>query len=208
MLASNAQSLGKNVRMTTLAYPLILASASPRRQELLRQAGYSFEVVPCTVPEPAEPADGVSAAAWAESLAYFKARSVAENNPHALVIGADTIVARGQTIIGKPTDQADARRILTTMFAGRNDVITGLAVIPPPPHKRIITSVISTIVMRPMTDQELEDYLAGGAWRDKAGAYAFQEGGDIFVRNLQGSVSNIVGLPKEKLQEILQQFAV
>ncbi|MBN1436993.1 MAG: septum formation protein Maf [Sedimentisphaerales bacterium] len=194
--------------MATLAYPLILASASPRRQELLHQAGYSFTVAPCRLPEPAEPADGVIPAAWAESLAYFKARCVANENPAAIVIGADTIVARGATIIGKPVDQDDARRILTTMFAGRNDVITGLAIIPPVPHKRIITSVTSTIVMRPMTDQELEEYLAGGVWRDKAGAYAFQEGGDKFVQSLQGSVSNIVGLPCEKLQEILQQFAV
>lgn len=194
--------------MATLSHRLILASGSPRRSELMREAGYDFEIVPSTIAEPINPAAGMHAAAWAEALAYFKARSIADKHPDAIIIGADTVVARGDAIIGKPIDKEDARRILTTMFAGRNDVITGLAIIPPPPQQRIITHVTSTIIMRPMVAEELEEYLESGAWQDKAGAYALQEGGDKFVQTLEGSVSNIVGLPLEKLEELLKPFEI
>ena len=190
-----------------LTHPLILASASPRRRELLREAGYHFQVVPPPIEEPPMPPTApLTASAWAEALAYFKARAVADLHPKALVVGADTIVAREHHIIGKPRDRADARRILTSLFAGPSEVITGLAVIAPPPTPRIITHVCSIIVMRPMDHDELEHYLDSGAWRDKAGAYALQEGGDRFVQSIQGSISNIVGLPMEQLQHILTHF--
>ena len=185
---------------------LILASASPRRRQLLQDAGYDFEVVPPPVAEPVIPAAKVIPHFWAEALAYFKARSVAELHPEALVIGADTIVTHGDRIIGKPADLAHARRILTTQFGGKNDVITGLALLHPGQFHSIITHVTTTLVLRPMTETELEDYLAGGAWRGKAGAYALQEGGDKFVQSAHGSESNVVGLPLEKLQEILSKI--
>lgn len=122
-------------------------------------------------------------------------------------MGADTVVAHGPEIIGKPKDQADARRILTTQFAGRNDVITGVAVLYPPDHRRMITHVITTIMMQAMTESELEEYMAGGAWQGKAGAYALQEGGDKFVLSMDGSESNVVGLPMEKLTEIFSRIS-
>ena len=192
--------------MSKLLHPLILASASPRRQELLSAAGYGFTVIKPPVEEPAIPSQAQIPAAWAESLAYFKARSVAQLHPHALVIGADTIVCHDGQIIGKPADLADARRILARQFSGRNDVITGLAVLLLERQERIITHVTTTLIMRPMTEIELEEYLASGAWRGKAGAYALQEGGDKFVLSAQGSESNVVGLPMEKLAEILGHF--
>jgi septum formation protein len=186
-----------------LPYPLILASASPRRRQFLRDAGYDFEVVPPPIEEPAEPPVGIESAVWVETLAYLKARSVFELHPNALVIGADTVVTYENQIIGKPADLAHARRILTTQFGGKNDVITGLAVLHPGRFGCIITHVTTTLIMRPMTATELEEYLAGGAWRGKAGAYALQEGGDKFVQAAHGSESNVVGLPMEKLREIL-----
>jgi septum formation protein len=189
------------------SYPLILASASPRRRELLRAAGYAFEVVPPVLSEPPLPASRLIApAVYAEALAYFKARAVADERAEALIIGADTIVVHGDAIIGKPVDEADARRILTTLFAGPNEVITGLALLCPPREKRIITHVSTKLLMRAMTPRELDDYLAGGAWRDKAGAYALQEGGDQFVLSMEGSASNVVGLPMERLAELLEEF--
>ena len=148
----------------------------------------------------------VDAPTWAQALAYFKARAVADLHRHALVLGADTVVARDHHIIGKPRDVQDARRILTHLFAGPSQIITGLALIPPSPDHRIITHESSQIVMRPMDHDQLEEYLATGAWRDKAGAYALQEGGDQFVQTIQGSTSNIVGLPMERLQNILAPF--
>jgi len=195
------------VMMQKLAYPLILASGSPRRRQLLAAAGYTFEVVEPPFEEPVPPTTQASAAAgWAEALAYYKAAAVAQCYADAIVIGADTVVVYGEELIGKPKDEADARRILSTKFAGRNEVITGLAVLPPQTERRIITHVRTTLMMRPMTSEELEDYLASGAWRGKAGAYALQEGGDKFVLSTQGSESNVVGLPMEKLKELLSRI--
>ena len=191
----------------TLPFPLILASGSPRRRELLSAAGCDFKAVRPPLDEPRVPPGAAHCpAAWAEALAYFKARAVADQFPDALIIGADTLVVHANTVIGKPTDQADARRILSTNFAGHNEIITGLALLYPSRNKRIITHVSTIVTMRRMQPDELEEYLASGAWRDKAGAYAFQEGGDKFVRSLQGSRTNIVGLPMEKLKQLLTEF--
>jgi len=191
-----------------LPYPLILASASPRRRELLEHAGFVFSVVAPPLHEPAPPeGPPITAAPWAEALAYFKARSVARHHPEAIIIGADTVVTHQNRIIGKARDEAEARHILSTMFAGPSRIITGLAVTCPVLDKRIITHEITSLVMRPMAEPELDDYIAGGAWRDKAGAYALQEGGDRFLQSLTGSESNVIGLPLEKLQQILSLFA-
>jgi len=193
----------------SLCAPLILASASPRRRELLRAAGYHFTVAPPTRAEPAVASLAhVPPAARAEALAYFKARAVAAAHPEAIVVGADTLVVHEGETLGKPRDQAHARRILSTMFAGLSDVITALAVLGPSPNERIITHVTTSLIMRPMDQLELETYLASDAWRDKAGAYALQEGGDRFVRSIEGSRTNIVGLPMERLNEILRRFRV
>jgi len=189
-----------------LSCRLILASASPRRRQLLSDAGYEFEVAPPEVAEPNTPPDGVLPAVWAETLAYLKARSVAELHPGALVLGADTIVTYGGQIIGKPSDLDHARHILTRQFGGKNDVITGLALLHPGRIERIITHVRTTLTMRPMTEAELTEYLDSGAWLGKAGAYAWQEGGDKFVLSSRGSESNVVGLPLEKLEEILSEI--
>jgi septum formation protein len=186
-----------------LPYQLILASGSARRRDLLAEWGYAFEVVSPPLPEPpAPPSEALSPAAWAEALAYFKAYAVAETYPEVIVVGADTVVVHDKEVIGKPKDEADARRILTTQFAGRNEVITGVAVLYPPDRRRILTDVVTTIIMRAMTESELEAYMASGAWEGKAGAYALQEGGDKFVLSMDGSESNVVGLPMEKLEEI------
>ncbi|OQA10841.1 MAG: Septum formation protein Maf [Firmicutes bacterium ADurb.Bin373] len=186
---------------------MILASGSPRRAELLRTAGYDFEVVIPPYTEPAGPPRWTfAAAAWAEALAYFKARSVGQLHPETVIIGADTVVVHEDRIIGKARDEQDARRILSTLFAGRSEVITGLTVLSLDQNRRIITHETTSLIMRPMNPDELEDYLRSGAWRDKAGAYALQEGGDKFLQSMEGSESNVVGLPMERLKNILLQF--
>jgi septum formation protein len=188
-----------------LPHPLILASASPRRRVLLSEAGFTFDVLAPNISEPTLPQNqSVNGKVWAETLAYFKARTISLNHPEAIVIGADTLVLHGKQIIGKPADQEDARRILTTMFGGKNQVITGLAILKSKTHQKIITHVSTTLTMREMKCEELEAYLAGGAWQDKAGAYALQEGGDKFLESMDGSYSNVVGLPMEKLNELLR----
>ena len=190
-----------------LTHPLILASDSPRRHELLREAGYRFKGVSPPFPEPPlTSAKKIPPATWAESMAYFKAKSVFENNPASIVIGADTIVVHNHKILGKPADKTDARRMLTTLFSGTNQVITGLAILGPETNQRTITSDTTILTLSPMNPQQLDHYLDSNAWQEKAGAYAIQEGGDKFVKSIQGSRSNIVGLPLELLKKLLAPF--
>jgi len=184
--------------------PLVLASGSPRRQQLLRQAGYHFEVAPAPVPEPRiVPRQGLHPAGCAEASAYFKAAAVARDYPGRIVLGADTIVVHDGVVLGKAHNESDARHMLTRHFAGINEVITGLALIDTTRGRRLITHDRTRLKLRAMSEDEIEAYLAGGAWRGKAGAYALQEGGDRFVEEIEGSESNVVGLPLETLAEAL-----
>lgn len=182
---------------------IILASQSPRRIALLREAGIAFEAV---TPRHAEPdlADWpLGPAAFAESAAYFKARSVAEDHPDRIVLGADTVVALGGVIFGKPADAADARRILAALAGTTQQVITGVALYRHAARRRLIRHAVTHVTMRPMTDAELDEYIAGGEWEGKAGAYGIQGTADRFVERTEGSFSNVVGLPVELVVEML-----
>lgn len=182
----------------------LLASSSPRRRKLLRDAGLQFEVCEPPIPEPDE-ATPMCPAALAESLAYFKARSVAERNPGCLVLGADTVVALGSEILGKPADAAEAERMLRSLSGTRHAVITGLAVVAPDGRRRI-ASATSHVTMRPMTDEEVAAYVASGEWEGKAGAYAIQETADRFVERVEGSFDNVVGLPVELVRRLIDSI--
>ena len=191
----------------------VLASRSPRRCELLRRGGYRFTAVPPPVSEPQGLDESVPLAQVAQAMAYFKAASVRTSRPHDIILGADTIVAGQGEIFGKAKDQADARRILSALSATRHAVTTGLALLLPtapagggrtPP--RLLASETTFVTMRRISDAEIEQYVDSGEWRDKAGAYAIQETADAFVKKIEGSFSNVVGLPMEKLGEILKEF--
>jgi len=187
----------------------ILASRSPRRRELLERAGYRFRVVPPPLAEPPGLAPDAAPAQLAEALAYFKARSVHDGHPDRVVLGADTVVARGRRIFGKPADAADARRILSTLSDSRHSVTTGLAVLipvaEPDSRDRLLASETTYVTMRRLGDEEIDAYVRSGEWREKAGAYAIQESADAFVDRLEGSFSNVVGLPMELLERLLNQ---
>jgi septum formation protein len=182
--------------------PLVLASSSPRRKQLLDEAGLGYEVVPPPLAEPVHLGEGLPPARRAEALAYFKARAVADVRPEALVLGADTVVAVGGEVVGKPADAADARRILRLLSGTRQAVITGVALLGP--GRRSIASETTYVTMRDMGDDELEAYIASGEWEGKAGAYAIQETADRFVTKLEGSFSNVVGLPMELVSRLLR----
>ncbi len=182
---------------------VILASGSPRREQLLRELVEKFEIIPAQVDEPGYYGQALCPELWVESLAYLKAAEVAQGNPAALIIAADTICAHSGKIIGKPNDEAHARYILTNYFAGVGRVITGVTILKPDEGVRIVDHVVTELTMRAMTECEREEYLASGTWQGKAGAYAYQEGGDRFVETINGSESNVVGLPVEWLQEKL-----
>jgi septum formation protein len=184
---------------------MVLASASPRRRQLLSDAGYAFEVVPPDVDESQFPVVA-DPRGHAEQLALAKARSVASRYPDALVIGADTLVDFDGEIIGKPRDAADAERITMKLFSAPHQVITGLALVRPSTSTQIVRSDVTTVYPRPMTPAQIAAHIAGGSWQDKAGAYAIQETGDAFVERIEGSLTNVMGLPLELLEDLLEDL--
>jgi septum formation protein len=186
--------------------PLILASGSPRRAELLREAGYRFEVVVPPWAEPDEFHPHVEAPRHAESLAYFKARSIANHNPKATILGADTISVLNGDIFGKPVDRQDARRILTRLAGTTHSVITAVTLLHPETDQREMRHAVSRITMRRIPAEELEGYLDTGHWMGKAGAYGIQDHGDRFLEHYEGSFTNIVGLPMELVGEMFAEW--
>lgn len=187
---------------------LILASASPRRRNLLAKLGLRFDVHACTLPEPQRKPASVAPAAWAEALACFKARAVAERFPGRWVLGADTIVVCGEELLGKPDGLDDARRMLELQVGRATEVITGVCVLrSADPSGRIVAHDVTTVWMRDAAD-EREAYLSSGDWRGKAGAYGIQSVGDRLVERIDGSLSNVVGLPRSLVKRMLRQAGV
>ncbi len=185
---------------------LLLASTSPRRQELLRKANYAFEVASPPLDEPDPLHAHVTPTSHVESLAFFKACSVASEYPTKTILGADTIAVLGEEIIGKPSDREDARRILTLLSGTVHNVITGLALLQPSLGRRMLTHDVSTIQVRSLSPEKIEAYLETDQWRGKAGAYGIQDHGDAFVEKTVGSFTNIVGLPMERLALMFSQW--
>jgi len=183
---------------------LILASSSPRRRALLREAGLDCRVVEPDIREP-DHILGLPPVQQAEALAYFKARTVQQRHGDAVLLGADTIVWAGGQILGKPRDGSEARSILQTLSGTTHEVITGVALLGPG-NLRIIASEITRVTMRPITPQEIEGYIESGEWQGKAGAYAIQETGDRFIECLDGSFTNVVGLPIELVKRMLVEL--
>lgn len=182
---------------------LILASSSPRRRELLSQGGYEFTAAPPRAEEPRD-LDISSPCEYAKFLARFKAAEVARRYPNDIVLGADTIVVCRDRIMGKPADADEARSMLAELSSTKHVVITGLALLGPGPAS-VIEADETYVTMRPMTTKEIEDYIRSGEWQGKAGAYAIQETADRFIVELDGSFSNVVGLPMELLERMLRQ---
>ena len=188
--------------MTTTVSQLILASSSPRRAELLRGMGLRFEIRIPTVCEPEPRSPGQIPKHWAEALSYFKARSVAKDLRDGVVLGADTIVSLGDEIIGKPADLDDARRILNALTGTTHDVITGVTLLNVETGARLIRHQTTAVTMKPMFEDTLERYLESGLWEGKAGAYGIQDSSDANIERLEGSYSNVVGLPTELVEQL------
>ncbi|MEE3348302.1 MAG: Maf family protein [Nitrospinota bacterium] len=187
--------------MTENTAKLILASQSPRRLELLRQITDQFEVVPSSVEEKLD--YGLRPEENVRLLARAKAESVAKKYPHCWVIGADTLVALHQEILGKPVDVADAERILRRLSSKEHRVITGICVVSP--GKTLDKAVISMVRFKSLSQEEISSYIQTGEPMDKAGAYAIQGKGSCMVRDFSGSHSNIIGLPIDELKILLEK---
>jgi len=181
---------------------LILASASPRRLELLRQIGVTPERV-----EPSAVDESVLARelprAHALRLAEAKARAIAPNHPGKFVLGADTVVALGRRILPKALDEDTARRCLAMLSGRRHRVIGGVALLSPDGRtaRRVVTT---TVAFKRLEPAEIDAYIESGEWHDKAGGYAVQGRAAAFVRFLSGSYSNVVGLPLYETMSLLK----
>jgi septum formation protein len=180
---------------------LILASASPRRQELLRGAGYEFVVYPAEINEQVFPPN-LPPIELAQHLSIVKARAVAARFPADLVLAADTIVVFGDKPLGKPADADDARRMLTLLSGTTHIVITGVTLACRQSDLEQTRTAMSAVRMRWLSTREIEAYVASNQWQGKAGGYGIQDQ-DPFVTRIAGSHSNIVGLPMEVTAEML-----
>lgn len=185
---------------------LILASASPRRAELLRQGGYAFEAVTPPLAEPDPFSMALPPELQAEASSFFKASAVSQTRHQGVVLGADTVVALGCQVFGKPRDADDACRILSTLAGTEHEVITGVTILDAHTRRRRIAHDVTRIRMRRLTDQQLRRYVDGGEWEGKAGAYGIQDRRDPFVERVEGSFTNVVGLPMELLANLLVEF--
>jgi septum formation protein len=187
------------------ALPLVLASASPRRARLLREAGVRFEVHPADLPEAIEP--GEAPAAYAARLALAKAQAVAARLPTApprLVLGADTIVVLDGDVLGKPAHALEAAALLSRLVGRSHRVVTAVALVDTASAQVRRAVVTSTVHMRPAGRAEIEAYAATEEPLDKAGAYALQGEGRRFVAGVEGSETNVIGLPLEETLELLR----
>jgi nucleoside triphosphate pyrophosphatase len=188
---------------------LVLASASPRRRELLARAGLRFDVVPADVPEQARP--GETPRALVERLAQAKAGAVRERlpaQPRRLVLGSDTVVVLDGEILGKPHDAEHALAILTRLSGQTHSVWTGVALLRTGDGARRLCSVESRVTLRPAAEAELRAYVATGEPLDKAGAYALQGEGRRFVSRVEGSESNVIGLPLDETLALLAELGL
>ena len=177
----------------------ILASASPRRKELLSLVVNDFEIVPSEIPEIVP--DDLEVEKHSEYLARLKANDIAKDYKDAIVIGADTSVIYGGEILGKPCDREDAKRMLRFLSGNTHKVITGCAVV----ENGVCNSfsVTTEVEFFELTDKEIEDYLDTSEPYDKAGSYGIQGFGGLFVKAIKGDYFNVVGLPVAHLKRFL-----
>ena len=184
---------------------LILASRSPRRRELLSQAGYQFEVCPPRESAESGPRTEESAGELVARLAFQKAADVAGRVPSGLILGCDTVAECEGQILGKPVDENHARQMLQRLSGRRHRVLSGLCLWPVPDGRPRVRLAATTLQMDRLTDQQLDAYVASGAWQGKAGAFGYQDRLG-WVHVIEGSESNVVGLPMNLLAEMLAHF--
>jgi septum formation protein len=185
--------------------PLILASASPRRVELLRQLSLDFKVVPGNVPEIHH--DQLTAQELSQVNAYRKARPVAKQCPDALVLAADTLVYLDTMLFGKPATLEEAYQMLEKLQGRTHQVITGICLLHLREHRQAVFAESTAVTFHPLDAVKIRRYLNRVNPLDKAGAYAIQEEGDLIVQKIVGSYTNVVGLPLERLTAELSAWA-
>lgn len=184
--------------------PLILASASPRRADLLRGLGLDFSVITSAAPEAHQ--EDFTARELCLVNAYRKARAVAKQHPQALVLGADTLVYLGTRLYGKPADMAEARRMLRELAGHTHQVVTGVCLLHLAKHRCRLFAETTHVTFKALSAAQIAAYLDAIEPLDKAGAYAIQDRGGEIVERINGSFSNVVGLPVERVKHELARW--
>ncbi len=186
--------------------PLVLASASPRRAQLLAAAGYQFSVKPAGGHAECGVCSGETAAELVARHCYQKAADVVSRLDQGLVLAADTVASCSGQILGKPSDRADAEAMLRTLSGQRHDVFSGVCLWSRRTQRRLVDVVRTELEMQAFSDSMLRHYLDSLLWEGKAGAFGYQDGNDWLNVIGGGSESNVVGLPMERLAELLENF--
>jgi septum formation protein len=187
-------------------FRLILASGSPARRDLLSRAGYRFDVLPADIDEPGS-AGFSDPRTYVQRVAWLKAAAVAPRVEEGVVLAADTVGWLHGRAVGKPADEADARRILRLLSGTEHELWTGTVLWRRPDGVPLCWQDVSRVAVAPLTDAEIDTYLATRTWRGCSGAYAIQERDDPHVRVIEGSMTNVIGLPMETLARVLPWFA-
>ena len=183
---------------------LILASASPRRKELLEKAGYTFEIIVSDADETLP--DGITPEEAVRLNARRKAQAVSDLHPGAVVLGCDTVVAIDGAILGKPTDEADAKTMLRRLSGNTHTVYSGVCITDGTSTE--VFAVATDVTFYPLSDATIDAYVATKEPMDKAGAYGIQGFGGVLVKEIRGDYSNVVGLPLSESARVLAQFGV
>ncbi len=185
----------------------ILASASPRRIKILSRLGLRFRVIPSSIPEPTrKPHEPPSS--YAVRAACLKAEEVAQRHRSGLIIGADTVVVKGNHILGKPANLRQARTMLETLSGGWHEVISGICLLRWLPRRLCSASVRSRVHFRRLSPATIEWYLKTGEYRDKAGAYGVQGYASLFIDRIEGCYFNIVGFPISEFERLCQKMGI
>lgn len=187
---------------------LILASASPRRAQLLRDCGFVFRVVTPPFDEPDHLPGVTDPAALAEQLSRLKAEHARPLVSAGVILAGDTVAALQGEVFGKPRDRDDARRIISSLAGTTHQVITGITLLDAASGRSATAHAVTDVTMRLLSDSELDEYLDSGDWAGKAGAYGIQDHGDRFVTSIDGSFSNVVGLPLELATALLADWGI
>ncbi|MFI4910054.1 MAG: Maf family protein [Sedimentisphaeraceae bacterium JB056] len=186
---------------------IILASASPRRSQLLQEAGIRFEVIPSQVKEDEYKFDNISAVEYTRILAKAKALDIAVKNPSRLVLGADCVVSIDNHIIGKPKNEEDAAKIIKLLFSKPHDVITSVSFIAINNGIELMETESTTVYPKNLTQKQIDDFIASGKWQGKAGGYGIQDPEtDDFIDSYEGSYTNVMGMPMETVTEIIDEI--
>lgn len=201
-----ARKIRKSAAANPSMKPLILASASPRRRQLLHEAGVTFTVIPSHIAEELRP--GELPEEYALRVAREKAQDVATQCPGSWVLGADTIVAVDDLVLGKPKDAADGFGMLRLLSGRTHRVITAFALLDGTGQVSDHRLVVSQVTFKPLSDDHIHNYLATGEPFDKAGAYAVQGLGAALVERVEGSYTNVVGLPVEEVLAALRTVGI